>query len=128
MTTWTSNELDRIGLAEELQITSLRRDGTQRKPVTIWVVRHGDDLFVRSAYGRDVGWLRGTQVRHAGRITAGGVEKDVASEDAAPALNDAIDAVFRSKYRRHVARYVDMVVTDEARSTTLRLVPRPAGP
>ena len=35
MSTWTSDELDRIGRAEELEIASVRRDGTQRKPVTI---------------------------------------------------------------------------------------------
>jgi hypothetical protein len=48
MTAWTSDELSKIGAAEELQIASLRRDGTLRKPVTIWVVPHGDDLYVRS--------------------------------------------------------------------------------
>jgi hypothetical protein len=44
MTEWTSDELSKIGAAEELQIESVRRDGTLRTPVTIWVVRHGDDL------------------------------------------------------------------------------------
>jgi len=52
MTTWTSEELNKIGTAEELQIASLRRDGTLRKPVIIWVVRLGDDLYVRSVNGR----------------------------------------------------------------------------
>ena len=68
MTTWTSDELNKIGTAEELQIASLRPDGTLRKRVTIWVVRHGDDLYVRSAYGPALAalaaWYRGTQVRH----------------------------------------------------------------
>src|SRR5262245_7092778 len=31
MTTWTSDELDKIGRAEELQIASVRRDGTLRQ-------------------------------------------------------------------------------------------------
>ena len=70
MTTWTGDELDGIGTAHELQIASLRRDGTLRKPVTIWVVRVGNDLYVRSAYGRTPAWFRGTQVRHEGRINA----------------------------------------------------------
>ena len=77
MTTWTSDELSKIGTAEELQISSLRRDCTLGKPVTIWVVRHGDDLYVRSSRGRGGSWFRGTQDRHEGRIRAGGVEKDV---------------------------------------------------
>ncbi len=35
MSRWTSDELNKIGEAEELEIASVRRDGTQRKPVTI---------------------------------------------------------------------------------------------
>jgi hypothetical protein len=43
ITTWTSDELARIGDAEELEVASLRHDGTLRSPVTIWAVRHDDD-------------------------------------------------------------------------------------
>jgi hypothetical protein len=35
MPAWSNDELERIGAAEELQIASLRRDGTLRRPVTI---------------------------------------------------------------------------------------------
>lgn len=77
MTTFTSVELDGIGKAEELEIMSLLSDGTLRKPTTVWVVRLGDDLYIRSVYGRASAWFRGTQVRHEGRIRAGGIEKDV---------------------------------------------------
>jgi hypothetical protein len=124
MTTWTSEELDKTGGADELEIASLRRDGALRKPVTIWVVRHGDGLYVRSGYGRDAAWFRGTQVRHEGHITAGGVEKDVVFQDADHTLDDEIDAVYRSKYRRYGAQYVNLVVSPEARSTTIKLAPR----
>ena len=51
MTGWTSDELNKIGAAEELKIASVRRDGTRRNPVTIWVVHRGDDLYVRSVNG-----------------------------------------------------------------------------
>ena len=54
MTTWTSDELDAIGDAEELTLASVRRDGTMRRPVTMWVVRAGDDVYVRSVNGRGV--------------------------------------------------------------------------
>jgi hypothetical protein len=126
MTIWTSDELNRIGGAEELEIASLRHDGTLRKPVIVWVVRAGDDLYVRSAYGGTAAWFRGTGVRHEGHIGAGGIEKDVAFEDADPAAADQIDAAYRNKYRRHGAQYVDSVTNAEARSTTIRLVPRGA--
>jgi len=49
MTTWTDEELSRIGAAEELQLASTRPDGTLRPYVTMWVVRAGDDLYVREA-------------------------------------------------------------------------------
>ena len=74
MTGWTSEELAKIGNAEELKIASMRRDDTLRKPVTIWVVRHGDRLFVRSVNGSAGAWFRGTQTRRQGHIRAGGVE------------------------------------------------------
>src|SRR5947209_20544318 len=77
MSMWSSDELSTIGAAEELQIAPRRSDGTLRKPVTIWVVRVGNDLYVRSAYGRNAGWFRGAQIRHEGHIKAGGLEKDV---------------------------------------------------
>ena len=125
MTRWTSEELTKIGAAEELEIASLRRDGTLRKPVTIWVVRHGDDLYVRSVNGRTAAWFRGTEVRHEGRIWAGGVEKDVTFvEEPETALNDQIDAVYRTKYRRYLHNYVPPIISPEARVTTLKLVPR----
>ena len=125
MTTWTSDELRRIGAAEELELASVRPDGTLRNPVTIWVVRVGDDLYVRAVNGRTGAWFRGTQTRQAGRIQAGGVEKDVALPDADPGLNDAIDAVYRTKYCRHGGRYVDPMVAPPARAATIKLVPRP---
>ena len=39
MTGWTSEELTKIGNAEELQLASTRRDDTLRNPVTMWVGR-----------------------------------------------------------------------------------------
>src|SRR5512132_1014020 len=39
MTSWTDEELERIGEAQELQLASERPDGTLRPYVTMWVVR-----------------------------------------------------------------------------------------
>jgi hypothetical protein len=69
---WTSDELSRIGEADELEIASLRPDGSLRRPRTIWAVRHGDDVYVRSVNGADSAWYRGVQQRHQGHIPAGG--------------------------------------------------------
>jgi hypothetical protein len=63
MTGWTRDELTKIASADELEIASARRDGTLRKPRTIWVVRVGDDLYVRSMYRRTGGWFPAAQAR-----------------------------------------------------------------
>ncbi|MCB0025174.1 MAG: DUF2255 family protein [Caldilinea sp.] len=126
MSVWTSAELDKIGSAEELEIAPLRQDGTLRKPVIIWVVCVGDELYVRSYRGRDSAWFRGVQVQHAGHISAGGVEKDVAFvAETDPAVNDKVDAAYRTKYGRY-PQYVAPMLTPEVRATTIKLTPRPA--
>ena len=53
MAAWTKEELGQIGAAEELEVAPMRRDGTLRGPRPIWIVRAGDDLYVRAAYGRE---------------------------------------------------------------------------
>jgi hypothetical protein len=124
MTTWTSDELNKIGKAEELQIASLRRDGTLRKPVIIWVVRLNDDLYVRSVNGRTSAWFRGVQTRHEGHIRAGSVDKDVTFvEEPDSHINDQIDAAYATKYRRY-AGIVNSMVTPAVRAATIKVVPR----
>src|SRR5256885_11214402 len=103
MTTWTTHELDKIDAADELEIASLRPDGTLRNAVTIWVVRLGDDLYVRSVNGRTSSWFRGAQDRHEAHIESGGVEKAVRLVETDD-MNDEIDAAYRTKYRRYAAR------------------------
>ena len=128
MTTWTKEELNKIGNADELQIAALRSDGTLRKPVIIWVVRLGDELYVRSVNGGTSALFRGVQVQHAGRIWAGGMEKDVTfMEETAPDINDQIDAAYRSKYGHYDAEYVDPMVAPEAKAATIKIVPRQTG-
>lgn len=125
MTEWTSDELTRIGTAEELQIAALRRDGTLRNPVTIWVVRIGDDLYVRSVNGRTSAWFGGVQVRHEGHIQAGGVDKDVTFvEQADPGINDQVDAAYSAKYHHYAASIINHITSPGARSATIKLIPR----
>ncbi len=124
MTDWSTDQLDKIGRAEEVQIASVRQNGTLRKPVTVWVVRQGDDLYIRSVRGRSGDWFRGAQERHEGRISASGLEKDVTFEDANHDLDDEIDAAYRVKYNRYAGRILNSCLTPEARSTTLKVLPR----
>jgi hypothetical protein len=123
MAAWTSDELDAIGGAEELGLASVRRDGTLRRPVTMWVVRDGDDVYVRSVNGRGSSWFRGAQTRHEAHIRAGGIERDVELVES-DELNDAVDAAYREKYGRGYPTIVPSIVAPEARAATLKLVPR----
>ncbi|WP_329262093.1 DUF2255 family protein [Streptomyces sp. NBC_01478] len=121
---WTDDELDRVGSAEELDVASRRPDGGLSGPRTIWVVRVDDDIYVRSVNGPASAWFRGTRARHEGRIEAGGVEKDVAFEDADGTVNDAVDAAYRTKYGRYSANTIQRITSSTAGSTTMRLLPR----
>jgi len=124
MDTWTKSELDKIAKAEELEIARRRRDGTLRDPVTVWMVRVGDDLYIRSVNGRTGAWFRAAVASHQGRVKAGGVQRDVTFVEANDAPNGEIDRAYRAKYGRYAASIVNTVLTPQARAATLRLVPR----
>lgn len=123
MSNWTPDELDRAGRADELQIASRRADGSLRPFVTIWSVREGDELYVRSAHGTDNGWFRRAAASGSGRIRSGGVEKDVDFVVPDADIHSALDAVYRTKYAKYNPAYVEPVVGPVAATATLRLDP-----
>lgn len=124
MTAWTKDELSRIGGAEELRVASYRPDGSRRPHVTIWSVRVGDHIYVRSAYGRDNGWFRRALASGTGHIHAGGVEKDVAFEEPEDDVHADLDAAYHAKYDRYGQGIVGTVTGAHAVGETLRLRPR----
>lgn len=124
MTGWRPEDLQRIGEATELQVSSLRKNGTLRPYVTIWVVRVGDDIYIRSAYGADNPWFVRAKASGEGRVRAGGIERDVTFAAASPDVHAAIDAAYHAKYDRYGQALVRTVVGDNAMTTTLRLLPR----
>jgi hypothetical protein len=123
-TDWTDEELRRIGDAEELNLASTRPDGTLRPYVTMWVIRTGDGLYVRSAYGPDNPWYRRARASGTGRIRAGGVQHEVTFADPDPAVHGDIDAAYHAKYDRYGPQIVGTVVGPDAYPVTLRLTPR----
>ena len=125
--TWTAEELRRIGEAEELQLASRRTDGSLRPHVTMWVVRVGDDLYVRSAYGPRNPWYRRAQASGAGHIRAGGLERDVRFGEPTAGVDAAIDAAYHVKYDRYGPQIVGSVVGPDAAAVSIRLVPQDTG-
>ena len=125
MTTWTSDELKKMETAEELQIASLRHDGTLRSRVIIWVVRVCDDLYVRPVNGRTSVWFRGVQTRYEGHIRAGGVDRDVTFvEEPDAKINDQIDTAYATKYHRYAPSLISHINGSDARAATIKLLPR----
>ena len=106
----------------------MRADGTLRRPVIIWAVRVGDDVYVRSVNGTPASWYRGTRDRHEGWISSGGVEQDVAFEDvgASEAVQDRIDAAYRTKYGAGSSA-VASITAPIARAATPKVYPALSG-
>ena len=126
MSVWTEDELRRIGEVEELEIAPVRRNGELRRRTRIWVVRLGDALYVRAAYGSGSGWYGVARASGQARVWAGGIERDVEIEAADEAVLDQVDAGYRSKYGRY-AGIVDALNQPEHRVNTVRLEPRETG-
>ncbi|GCD20371.1 DUF2255 family protein [Cellulomonas algicola] len=124
MSGWTAEELAVVESTDELRVASYRPDGTLRPNVTIWVVRAGDDVYIRSAYGPGNGWFRRAQSSGTGRVQVGGLEKEVTFATPAPDVHPALDAAYHAKYDRYGARIVNTVVGPSVVDVTLRLDPR----
>lgn len=124
MPEWNSEDLRRITDADELEIAAVRPDGHLRCPRPIWVVRAGEDLYVRAAYGAGSRWHRIAQATGHARISAGGVATEVTVHPIDDRdLLDQIDAAYRSKYGTRYASIVDTITDPDHRATTLRLDP-----
>ena len=123
MTTWTADDLARFGDAQKVGVAGMRRDGSLRSPVIVWVVRVGDALYTRSVNGADAAWFRGVQLRHRGQLVAGYATTDVDFVDGSdPVDDDRIDAAYQRKYGRY-AGPVKSITSPKARATTLKVVP-----
>jgi hypothetical protein len=121
MTTWTSQELDCIGQAEELQLATKRHQGGFSRYVTMWVVRVGDHMYVRSAYGPGNPWYRRARAAGEGRVRAGGLERDVTFGSADDAVQGDVDAAYHAKYDRYGPQIVGSVTGPKAHAVTVDL-------
>ena len=86
---------------------------------TIWVVRHGDDLYVRSVNGPTARLVPRHPRSAEGQVQAGSVTRDVTFVDVDDALNDDVDTAYRTKYRRHAENTLNRVTRPQARAITM---------
>ena len=132
---WSSEQLQRIETAVELEISVRRTDGAMGRWTPVWVVRAGEDVFVRTWHRRETGWFGRAVASGRARVRVTGLETDVTVVDlglsaghhgvTAEQLNgvllDEVDAAYRAKYGAHGDASVAGMVSARARVTTLRL-------
>ena len=127
MSAWSQDDLGRLSGAGEVEVSSVRRDGSLSRARTVWIVRVGDQLYLRSVNGPDAAWYRLTRAFHQGRIQARGVARDVTWIDVnaaeQPDVDPAVDAEYARKYQGSTAA-IAHITSPLARTTTMRVEPR----
>ena len=119
---WSSDELRRLATSDDLHIAPSREDGTTYGTLTwIWSVVVHDALYVRAYNGRDSRWYQAAMKQKAGRITAAGMTKEVRFEPTEGAINDRVDAAYRTKYRS--SPYLAPMIGERARAATVKVTP-----
>lgn len=122
--TWTPDELHAIATSDDFHIAPFRSDGVTLGTLTwIWSVVVDDGVYVRAYNGTDSRWYRSAREQGAGRIAAGGIQKDVSFAPVDDtALNDRIDGAYEAKYGS--SPYYPPMVTAKTRAATIRVDPR----
>jgi len=123
MAKWSKDELGRIAEADDLHIAPLRDDGaTIGTPTWIWSVAVDGALYVRAYNGTASRWHRAALRQKAGRIIAAGMTREVGFEPVDGPINERIDEAYRTKYRD--SPYLNPMISDRARSATVKVMPR----
>ena len=124
---WPQEDLDVFGGAGEVKVSSVRRDGSLSRQRTVWIVRVGDELYLRSVNGSEAAWYRSTRSVHQGSLEAHGIARDVTWVDVDstenPDIDRAVDVEYARKYRGSTSA-IKRINSPAARSTTMRVDPR----
>jgi hypothetical protein len=100
-----------------------RADHTPGPAVPIWVVRVGDELYVRSYRGPSGSWYRRARRNGSGQIRVGGVDHAIRFSVADPGVRTQVDEAYRAKYGRYGSSYIGPMISDTVAETTLQLQP-----
>lgn len=122
-TVWLPEELEKIGVADDLKISPFRDDGkTYGTPTWIWSVVVGGNLYARPYHGQNSKWYKAAMKQKSGRINVAGLSKEVTFEPVTGAINERIDSAYKTKYQG--SPYLDPMIGDRARSATVRINPK----
>jgi hypothetical protein len=121
MTNWQKEELSKIAESDDLHISPFRDDGvTYGTPTWIWSVVVDDALYVRPYQKESSRWYQSAISQKAGRITAGGITKEVLFEPATGAVNKLIDDAYRKKYKG--SPYLEPMIGEQMHKVTVKVV------
>ena len=97
---FASDDLDRIGRAEEIEIETQAPDAPIHR-TTIWIVVDGEEVFVRSVRGRTARWYREATANPAVAIHVDGRRLPATAIPATdPDSIERTSAALRVKYDR----------------------------
>jgi len=128
MSHWIPEDLTALGATPEVTIATERPAGTTRRAVPIWIVRVGDELYVRSYNGPDGSWYHQVLRHPFAQIRGAGRDVRVRLDPVGTTVT-GVDEAYWAKYGRggHGATMTGAGVA----TTTLRLepsAPPPPGP
>src|SRR5512139_1327512 len=103
MTPWTQQQAQALTAPEEVQVSTRRRDGTLRRPTTIWVVSDGHRVFIRSTNGRDAAWFRAAVTSGTGGLTARGTGNDGRFTEVTGPDLELVGAGYRARCGRYAS-------------------------
>ncbi|MBB5790813.1 DUF2255 family protein [Jiangella mangrovi] len=123
--TESSAAVDHLARTGVVRLATTTLDG--REIVTkIWAVVVDGKAYIRNAYGDSSQWYRRIQRTRTGAFIDGRNRYDVTVDNVADEeTNDQVDEAFTSKYAGSGSA-LRMMVTDDARRSTLRVTPVPA--
>ena len=120
---WSKEELRKIAEIDDLHISPFREDGvTYGTPTWIWSVVVDNILYVRAYNGQQSRWYQAAISQKAGRITAAGLTREVTFESVNGPINNLIDEAYKARY--HDSRLLNVMISERARSATIKIIPR----
>ena len=123
MATWPTDTISGIAATDDLHIAPFRADGVSYGTLTwIWSVVVDGRLFVRPWNGENSRWYQSAMSQRAGRISAAGETFEVEFAVGDPALDDRIDAAYRTKYAG--SSYLPPMIAAGPRAATVDITPR----